>query len=127
HPVRARALPAQRRGRRVRRAHAVPGRPHPSQRESAAATARQRLARVAQAAARLEVARRVRLGAAQKKPPRAWAGGGFSGGVGATGQPFLVGRSGTVGGSRSSEATSVSGSPGASPSLLGLSLRFAFS
>jgi hypothetical protein len=42
-------------------------------------------------------------------------------------QPFLVGRSGTVGGSRSSEATSVSGSPGASPSLLGESLRLAFS
>jgi hypothetical protein len=39
----------------------------------------------------------------------------------------LVGSSGTVGGSRSSEATSVSGSPGARPSLLGMSLRLAFS
>ena len=34
-------------------------------------------------------------------------------------QPFLVGNWGTVGGSRSSDATSDSGSPGASPSLTG--------
>ena len=124
HQGRAGALPAQGRGGRARRGGAVPGRPHPSDGRRAAAHAGQRVARAAQAA------RQVSGAIATKKAAQARARGGFFvrclDGVEAA-QPFLVGSSGTVGGSRSSEATSVSGSPWARPSLLGLSLRSAFS